>query len=167
MNRLILLFFMAFLAAPLMAQDEEVNIPEKYVLKKAEHYTEYEPMVASCCKWLINNKPTHMPNRRGKAYQFIWDWISGHPEITWKVNNKLVSMNKKNPELLLIFMTGFVLENIENEDKTEYSTQMAGITAMLNFYTTNKADYGKDKLCEKLLKMKNNNTLSDYVKKNI
>lgn len=167
MKPLFLFFFMALMAAPSFSQDGDISIPENYLLKKPEHYVEYAPMVANCCRWLMDNKADYMPNRRGKAYQFVWDWVSGHPDITWNVNTKVVSMNKKNPELLLIFMAGLVFENIENEDATEFSSQMAGVTAMLDFYTKNRSSFGKDKLCEKMLKMKSNNTLSDYVKKNI
>jgi hypothetical protein len=166
MKHLFLFFFVALIAAPLKAQDGDVNIPENYLLKKPEHYKEYEPMIVNCCKWLISNKIDHMPNRRLKAYSFIWDWVSGHPDITMTLNKNLVAMNKKSPDLLLMFMTGYVLEAIENEDKTEYDTQMAGVTAMLNCYTENRSQMGKDKLCEKMLKMKANNTLNDYVRKN-
>ncbi len=167
MKRLIFLFFMAFLAAPTIAQDgDEVTIPENYLLKKPEHYKEYEPMVANCCKWLMNNKIDFMPDRRIKAYTFVWDWMSGHPDITITINKNLVTFNKKNPDLLIMFMVGYALEAIENEDKIEFDTQMAGVIAMLNCYTKNRSYFKKDKMCEKMLKMKTNGTLKDYVRKN-
>jgi|LakMenEpi03Aug12_release.lakeMendotaPanAssembly.Ray.scaffolds.fasta_scaffold377329_2 hypothetical protein len=167
MKRLIFLFFMAFLAAPTSAQDgDDVTIPENYLLKKAEHYKEYEPTVVNCAKWIINNKIDHMPNRRVKAYTFIWDWIEGHPEITWNINKNLVSTSANNADLFFVFMCGFVLDAIENEDKSDFTSQMAGVVAMLNCYNDNRAKFSKDKLCEKLLKMKSKNTLNDHVKKN-
>jgi hypothetical protein len=167
MKRIFLLSFMIFLLAPSFAQENDVTIPENYLLKKAEHYKEYEPTVVTCAKWLLNNKIDHMPNRRVKAYTFIWDWIGGHPEITWKINGNLVSMTKINADLFFVFMCGFVLDAIENEDNTEFSSQMAGVGAMLNCYNDNRDKFAKDKLCEKMLKMKSKNTLIDYVNKHI
>jgi hypothetical protein len=167
MKHLFLFFFVALLAAPVMAQDDDISIPENYLLKKPEHYKEYEPMVANCCKWLMNNKVDHQPDRRIKAYSFIWDWMSGHPDITITIYKNLVTFNKKNPDLLIMFMVGYTLEAIENEDKTEFDTQLAGVNAMLNCYTKNRPYFKKDKTCEKMLKMKAASTLKDYVRKNI
>lgn len=168
MKHLIFLFFVLLMSAPLLSQNyaDEVSVPENYLLKKPEHYKEYESIVVNCCKWLINNKIDHMPQRRIKAYSFIWDWMSGHPEITMTVHKNLVSFDKNNPDLLLMFMVGFALEAIENEDKTEFDTQMAGVMTMLNFYVSNRSFFKKDKNCEKLLKMKSNDTLKEYVRKN-
>jgi hypothetical protein len=168
MKQLFFLFLVA-LVLPGMAQNynDEISIPENYLLKKPEHYKEYEPMVLNCCKWLVKNGVDHMPQRRIKAYTFIWDWMSGHPEITMKVHKNLVSFDKKNPDLLLMFMVGFAQEAIENEDKSEFDVQFVGVNTMLNCYLANRALFKKDKNCEKLLKMKNNNTLADYVRKTI
>jgi hypothetical protein len=167
MKTLFLSLVLFLLVAPVSAQNynDEISIPENYLLKKPEHYKEYEPMVVNCCNWLINNNVNHMPQRRIKAYSFIWDWMSGHPEITMKVHKNLVSYDKKNPDLLLTFMVGFALEAIENKDNTEFDTQMAGVLAMLNCYTSNRSFFKKDKNCEKLLKMKSKDTLKDYVRK--
>jgi hypothetical protein len=55
-------------------ESEEVVVPENYLLKKAEHYEEYKPVLLQVIPWFLETPRDKEPKKRTKAIKFIIDY---------------------------------------------------------------------------------------------
>lgn len=145
---------------------QEFEVPENYVLKKAEDYAKYESDIIKCVDWLMATPLNEQKNKRQDAGAFLVAWLTGSPNVSIEIKQEIVTFIG-SPDLLLIFMGGwtkYALESKDFEDMVAGTT--AGIEAVMDFYTRNKAYLEKNKEVEKYIKMKTKGTLKDYIEKN-
>ena len=82
----------------------------------------------------------------------------------------MADLTKKNPDLLSIFMGGWAKESLlypASKTNVEQGS-IAGMDSLVDFYVKNKSKgLEKDKNVEKLVKLRNNDKLVDWVKSQI
>ena len=150
----------------LISQDFEV--PSNYKLESAGDFALYEKDIINCVNWMINTPLVDQGAKRTDASIFLVEWLKGNPYITIKPSKEIATFMNSSPNLVLIFMGGWARYAIEKHDfKNKLAGNIAGIETVIDFYTLNRKDLGRDKYVEKYIKMKENETLEDYVQKKL
>ena len=156
---------LTLLSFGIFAQDYVV--PKNYKLEKVEDYALYEKDVVATYEWLMNTTIQEQAQKRKEANAFLITYLTGSPDIQLEIKLEIITFMDKNPDLLIIYMGGWAVKSIETRD---YSNKIegtkAGIEAVIEFYTKNKAFMQKDKNVEKYIKMKEKGTLDDFIQKN-
>ncbi len=165
MKKLLLILILGFTSIIVFAQ--EFTVPNDFSANKPEDYAKYESDVVKCVDWLMNTAINEQTQKRKEAYAFFRKWLTGTPVVSLAVGEKIVTcMN--NPDLLLSCMGGWAKYALESKDyKNTYMGNLKGIEAVIGFYQKNKESIHKDKNVEKYIKMKENGSLEDFIKKNI
>jgi hypothetical protein len=146
---------------------QEFQVPENYVLDKAEDYATYEQDVLDGINWIMNIPINKQTNKRKNVNSFLLKWLAGSPNMSLEIKTEIVTFIKPNPDLLMLFMGGWTKYALESKDyDNKVAGTTAGIEAVIDFYTANKAFMSKDKNVEKYIKMKANGTLKGYIEKN-
>ncbi len=165
MKKISITLILTVLSITLFAQNFE--IPANYNLEKPEDYAKYENDVVNCIDWLMEAPVNEQAAKRKEANAFLLKWLSGSPDVHIEINPQIVTFMESEPELLMIFMSGWAKYSIENKDpKNKVAGNMAGIEAVIKYYTKNKAYLKKIKEVEKYIKMKEKGKLEEHVKKN-
>ncbi|WP_299124096.1 hypothetical protein [uncultured Winogradskyella sp.] len=135
---------------------QEFKIPNNVKLESAEDYKKYETDILNCINWLENTPVNQNSDKRTLANAFLMQWATGTPTVTIEMQAFQLDLTKKNPELLMIFLGGwikYVIQNPSEKDNIE-SGNIAGINSIIKVYSANKGDgLKKDKRIEKLIKM--------------
>ena len=163
--RILALIATSILAISTYAQD--CDVPKNYVLEKPEDFAYYESDILKCINWLLNAPMNDQTIKRKEVNAFVLKWISGSPNVTIEMSQKIVNFSKENSELLMIFMCGWTKYSLETRVfNDKYYGNLKGIEAVINFYTKNKASLAKDKAVEKYIKMKEKGELENFIKSN-
>jgi hypothetical protein len=166
MKKIIFTLLLFSFGAPFFAQEEdEVVVPENYLLKKAEHYEEYKPVLLQVTKWFLDTPRDKEPNKRIKAAKFIIDYANGCPDLTIMLDKRFLNTHPSNSDILVVFMAAYMSNAYENDEESDFKNNYAAVNACLKYYKKNRDNYIKDKNLEKLTKMKDKGKLKDYVKK--
>jgi hypothetical protein len=145
---------------------QEFEVPKNYKLDKAEDYALYEQDIIKCVDWLMKTPLNEQKAKRKEANAFLLKWLTGSPNVTIEIKPEIVTFMGTSPDLLILFMGGWAKYALESKDfKNKIAGSMAGIEAVIEFYTKNKAFLKKDKNVEKYAKMKNKGTLKAYIEK--
>jgi hypothetical protein len=165
MKRTTLTMIYTIIAFSLFAQDYQV--PQNLKLNKAEDYAQYEQDVINCVNWLMKTPVQEQANKRKEANAFLMKWLTGSPNVQIEIKEKIVTFMKSSPDLLMVFMGGWAKYSLESRDfKNKVFGNLAGIDAIIEFYTKNKSKMPKDKNVEKYIKMRDKGTLKEFVEKN-
>ena len=135
---------------------QEFNIPTNVKLETVDDYKTQESNILECINWLENTPVSQDSEKRIMANAFLMQWATGTPTVTIGIQSFQLDLTKKNADLLIIFMGGWIKHAIENPDKKDNveESNLAGITSIIKVYTANKGDgIKKDKRIEKLIKM--------------
>lgn len=160
----IITLLLAF-AQTLFAQDFQV--PKNPVLKKKEDFAKYEKDVIACSNWLENTPLDKEVSKRKDASAFLLTWVSGAPNVTIEINQKIVNFTEKNPDLLMIFIGAWTRFALENPDAAKDMTKgnLAGLRGVIKFYQANlEKGIKKDKNVENLVKLEKEGKLEAWVK---
>jgi hypothetical protein len=162
MKRIITLFALCTITFGIYSQNFEV--PKNPKLEKPEDYAAYEQVVVNCVNWLMNTPINEQTEKRRESNAFLLMWLTGSPNVNIEINQQIVTFMASSPELLMIFMGGWAKQALETkEPKNKIAGNLAGLEAVIEFYTKNKAKMGKDKNVEKFIKMKEDRTLREYI----
>lgn len=152
-----------------LSWSQTFNIPDNVKLEVAEDYVKHEPLIVECVNWLINTPMSEESDKRIMANAYLMKWATGTPTVTISMQSFQVDLTTKNPELLMIFIGGWIkyaIENPEDKDNVE-AGNLAGINSLIKVYTANKGNgLKKDKRIEKLVKM-NASELQQWVAKQL
>ena len=165
MRKKVLTLVLVAICSSLFAQDFEV--PKNLKLDKPDDYALYEKDVINCINWLMSTPIKEQADKRKEANAFFLMWLTGSPSVQVDIKAEIITFMKSSPDLLFIFMGGWTKYSIESKDsKDKVAGNLAGIEAVIEFYTKNKADMKKDKNVEKYIKMKEDGTLKEFIEKN-
>lgn len=165
MKTIILTFILTIISFGLFSQEFEV--PKNYNLKKDADYAKYENDIIKCVDWLINTPINQQKTKRKEANAFLIKWLEGSPNVTIEIKPNIVNFLESSPDLLIIFMGGWAKNSLETRNFTDnVAGSLAGIEAVIEFYTKNKEFLKKEKNIEKYIKMKEKGSLKAYVEKN-
>lgn len=122
-------------------------------------YANYVQDFNRCMDWLESHAPSATQRKDVNAF-VVW-WMIGSPDVHIEVNADAANFN--NGELLVLYMGGWARHSISNPDASKADGSMAGIETVINYYLKYKDFIGKNKMAEKLIKMKKKGTLRQYV----
>ena len=166
MKPLILTLLLLTFSTGLFSQDFEV--PANYKLESAGDFSFYEQDIINCVNWMTSTPLIEQGSLRTDASIFLVEWLKGNPFMTVKPKKEIVTFANSSPNLVLIFMGGWARYAIEKHDfKNKLAGNVAGIETVIDFYTLNRKDLGRDKNVEKYIKMRENETLIDFIQKNL
>ncbi|MCE2996344.1 MAG: hypothetical protein ACK5PC_14530 [Cyclobacteriaceae bacterium] len=161
--------FLAALALCLIstvAFSQEFEVPANFQPKNDSDYTQYESDVLKCIQWLMQTPPDAETEKQKDANAFLLKWMTGTSTVHIEVKQEIVTF-MDTPELLMIFMGGWTKYTLETKDAdNKVNCSLAGVEAVIEYYTKNKAVLSKSKGVEKYIKMKEKGTLKEYIQKN-
>ena len=165
MKKQLLFFILVLSFTGLFAQ--EFSVPQNYSLKKPEDFTKYEKDVIQCIDWLMATPMNKQVEKRKEANAFLLAWMSDSPKVSITVFSKIVNFSDKNPELLMVFMSGWTKYSIETSDYSNIIVgNVKGIERVIEFYKKNKEFLEKDSNVEDYIKMQKEGKLEEFIKKN-
>lgn len=136
-------------------------------LNNNEDYINSEETFVKNYNWLLKESIGTDLKKRQAYNRFVFKWVSGCPYINISINEKIVQYPKCG-NCLIIFMGGWANYAIQKKDfNNAFQGALKGTENVIQFYLSNKEVLGKNKGIEKLIKMKNNHTLEEYIKSNI
>ncbi|NRA93647.1 MAG: tetratricopeptide repeat protein [Psychroserpens sp.] len=145
---------------------KEVSTEKTYKLEKPEDYAQYEDEIVAMVNWLSNTPVSEMPDTRKEINAFLLSWLTGSPDITIEISEKIVSYTDCG-ECLFLFMGGWAKYSIESDDNNAFNANLAGTKTAIKFYRKNKKELGKNKAIEKLIKLQDNNELESFIRSNL
>jgi hypothetical protein len=116
---------------------QNFKAPRSYTLKVESDYVKYEKEVIQCVNY-IEKTPIGSNVERSKALSFLMEWITGSPDVSVAITEKIVFFVEE-PELLGAFMGGwtkFVLEHPEL-NKNLIKCNAAGLISVIKVYELN------------------------------
>jgi hypothetical protein len=162
MKKITLSLILATIPCAVFSQSFEV--PKNYKLEKPEDFSKYESTVIQGINWISDSPLAGQEEKRKQTNAFLLEWLSGSPTVHLEIKQEIVTF-MSSPDLLMIFMGGWAKYSLESKDfKNKVAGSLAGIEAVIAFYTKNAMK--KDKNVEKYIKMKEKGTLKDYIAKN-
>ncbi|WP_299106193.1 hypothetical protein [uncultured Winogradskyella sp.] len=152
----ILIAFVLTLFVAQTSWSQTFNIPDNVKLEVAEDYVKHEQRIVECINWLENTPMSEEADKRLMANAYLMKWATGTPTVTISMQSFQVDLTTKNPELLMIFIGGWIkyaIENPDDKDNVE-AGNISGINSLIKVYYANKGNgLKKDKRIEKLIKM--------------
>ncbi len=164
MKKIILTLFLGAFAFTVLSQ--EFELPGNYKFEQAEDYSKYEPAVLQGIAWIIATPLDKQEAKRKKINAFLLEWLSGSPYVHLELKKEIVTFID-SPDLLMVFMGAWAKYSLESKEfNNKVAGSLAGLHAVIDFYSRNREVIKKDKNVEKYIKMKQNGTLTEYVEKN-
>ena len=156
---IIILFFTFYFG--LNAQS--VDIPKDVKLETKEDYQRSESLVIESIDWLSKNPITYKRNKRKELNAFLLMWVSGSPTVSVELVEGIVP--SECPDCLMMLIGGWVKYSLTNDySKNKNKAAMAGVDMLIDFYTKNRKELGKNKVAENLIKLKKKDELEQFVK---
>ncbi len=159
----LLLFSFGFLL-PGLTQAQTAPLLDSLPTTKDE-FIASEKKFINTANWLIKTPLDQQENKRAKQSAFLIAWISNAPTVTVMINSKFTPLNKKNPQLLVIYMAAYakyVLQN--NYSKDEVKCTVAAIESVILVYQRELGKtIKKDKDIEKFIKLQEKGELEEWV----
>ncbi len=166
MQRKTILAAMALCVISTVAFSQDVQVPTNFQPKNESDYAKYESDVLKCIQWVMQTPANEQTGKQKEVNAFLLMWMSGTSSVHIEVKQEIVTF-MDTPELLMIFMGGWTKYTLETKDAdNKVNCSMAGVEAVIEYYTKNRALLSKNKGVEKYLKMKEKGTLKEYIQKN-
>lgn len=170
-----LLTLLIVIASTATVQAQDFNLPD-YKFNVAEDYAKYEQYVAEATRWLVDCPCNAERAKRNKAGTFITDWAVGTPDVHFGIDPRVLTfINPQIPDYFTIFLGGWASYAIENRERldameSEAAAQdidsiMAGLDAVMEFYSNNSSILPKERGIEKYIKLKNQGKLRAHLEK--
>lgn len=140
-------------------------VPQNEKLESIEDYAMHSTDIRKCISWLEENALDDPMRPEVAAY--VVKWLEGNPFVSIEIEDYLATFTHKNPELMLIFMSGwakYALDNPNDKDQVP-GGNLAGLKSMIKFYKAGKG-IKHDKNFEEFLEM-SDNELSEWLEDKI
>lgn len=146
--------------------DKSDNSNVNISLATKEDYTKYEQKVVNDFNWLFETPLGADPKKRKETSAFLMQWMSGSPNVSIELSEKITTyMNCA--DCLMIFMGGWTKYALETKEFSKLEANLVGTESVIEFYTFNRSQIGKNKNIEKFIKLKEKGKLKEYIKSNI
>jgi hypothetical protein len=158
-RRLTLATFFAVAAITSQAQQTDLlsDVPET-----KEQFIASEKNVLATINWLENTPVKNDEEKHQEQYALLLAWITNSPTVTIEVNADLISFSKKNSELLMMFMAGWIRYALQNNySKDQVQGTLAGIRCAAKVYKA--GGLKKDKEMQKLIDLDEKGELEKWV----
>jgi len=150
----------------LCAFSQEFELPN-YKIETEEDCNKYNDVFLNATNWLMHNSPKDEEYKRLKIYQFLFEWMEKTKVVMISLDDKIVTFAKPNIEVYMIFLCGYSKYALDNNDNiNKVAKNIAGVELAIEYYKKYKKVLEKDDNMEKYVKMQNDGTLKDFVRKN-
>ena len=150
----------------LAVRSQELVVPKGYTLEEDQDYAKFNSKIVEIADWLESTPLDRHERKRTEAQAFLFEWISGSPDVTITLRMHYLNLSKKNPQLLFVFMGGWTRYAIEHpEDSNEVAAAVAGIECVIRCYQLEGSK--KDGKVNKVVKMKEEGSLHDWVERHL
>lgn len=159
---LIFFFALTVMTTDLFAQEFEP--PVNAVLEKKDDYLKYEADIINAARWLEATPIGAQKEKRVQVNMFFTVWLTGSPTVTIEINSWVMKLTDKNPDLLVVFLSGYaryVLENQYSNDAAKANE--AGVKSMINNYQLG-GDVKKNKTLQKAVDADKAGNLTTWMK---
>jgi hypothetical protein len=165
-NHAFLSFFLSLLFFSAYSYGQNFEVPQTYEFVVKEDYAKYHEQIVAAVNWLESTPLDQEPDKRKKVNAFLFQWISGSPDVSVELQEYVNTFSEKNPQLLLVFLGGWARYQLQHPaEKDRIRFHMAGIETVLKAYEQGGAR--KDKDIEKLLKYRKKEKLENWLKKKV
>jgi hypothetical protein len=159
----LILAFIPILAITTKSFSQEKQLLEELPATK-EEFVKSEPLVINTAEWLESTPLNQEPEKRKQLNTKFLEWLTNSPSVTVTLNAKLVSFEKKNPDLMFVFMGGWTKYSLQNGySKDLVQCNLAGIKSAVKLYQLGNG-IKRDKEMEKLIDMDTKNSLEGWVR---
>ena len=131
--------------------------------RSEETYRQQNDTARALLRWLCQTPFSDQVVVRSKASLFVMEWVAGHPDYTFKVEEEYcLGTRLFTEELYLAYLFG----NIQSQLKKEsfQSQPEAGLEVVAELSSFSKA-YSKDRFIHELQKASRKNELSEFYMK--
>ncbi|MDQ3393315.1 MAG: hypothetical protein M3512_04285 [Bacteroidota bacterium] len=153
------------LLAVSLAAAQEFEVPTAYRFENIEDYAFYSGDVIQAIRWLETTPLNKEIEKRELVSQFLFQWLSGSPEISIHIHPYIMELSQENPEYLMVFMGGWAKQQIQYEEQNHLKLNLLGIHSVINLYKL--GGIKKDVNLENLIKMQEKGVLEKWLKEKI
>lgn len=141
---------------------EQVDTTEQHI---SAAYMQLEPQVLADIDWLNYYPLGEQQKLRDEKNTFVLMWMTGSPNISIQLDERVVTFMGGEPWLLMAYMTGWTKYSLEhNYSNDSIDCATAAITNVVKFYERNSKSLDKNREVEKYAKMVKADSLKEYIK---
>ncbi|TGE08411.1 hypothetical protein [Hymenobacter fodinae] len=160
------MLFLLVALGPVALAQSAYKVPVGYTLQRPEDYADYSKEVVATVDWLEKTPSTQETEKRKEANRFLFQWISGTPDVSVQMQKYVADLTAQDPDLLLLFMGGWARYQIQHpEIKDPVVLNTEGIKTVLKAYQTNGTK--RNKHLDSLVELNAKGTLTAWVKKQL
>jgi len=142
-------------------------VPEDFEYVSTGDYSRQNATIIKCVNWLENTPANEQTHKRKKANGYLMKWLSGSSEVNIEVNEAVVTFVNSSPDLMMIFFGGWAKYSLESGTNDKLQGNLAGLEAVISFYSKNREYLKRDKHIEKLQRLQTKGTLTEFLSKRI
>lgn len=140
-----------FSFAHLHSQSSGIKIPKEIHFPTPTSYDRAEPTAIACMQWLVNHPIDADPAEHKRLAPYVFRWLEGTDKTSVAIDAALMKYTDKNSRLIMVFLSGWALYQLEHGKTNEAAAREAGLVALIKSYS-NAQEKEKDKDIEKLIK---------------
>ncbi|MBT9394545.1 hypothetical protein KLP40_15345 [Hymenobacter sp. NST-14] len=157
----LLLLLTLLLGGPAARAQSGYQVPE-YTFRLPEDYIRFEPQVVEAVNWLEKTPAGQQTTQRQAVNKFVFQWLSGAPNVQVQLQKYVADLVKQNPDQLLLFMGGWARYQLRHpEVEDQVMLNVAGLNTLLTAYEA--GGYPKSKQLQELLRLRQQNQLPAWV----
>lgn len=160
------LLFLFLILVSTSVFSQKVEVPQDFDADNKEDCHLFIDDFISCFNWLMKNPANLNPNLKKEVNSFLLEWMVACPQVKIQLDSRIANFIPGSNDYLMVFLAGWSKYSLENDD-TEDLVQgnLAGLNAVIDYYTKNKSILGKSKNIEKYIKMKQKGELQSHIEK--
>ena len=162
MKKILLLVFalLLFQTASLIAQD--ITLPPLSTLKTQQDLDRTSEDLVKAANWLEQNPLITAMDKRKEVERFVFMWISASKKVNVEMNSKILSLDDKNPGLVMVYTAAAARYLINNKSADTKAGQLAALKTVSNMYKTSTGIH-KDKNLDELVKAEKKGKIMEWV----
>lgn len=156
MRYFLLLTLFLFTSFYVQAQSSGIDIPKEIQFPTPTSYDRAEPTAKACMQWLVDNPIDADPAEHKRLAPYVFRWLDGTDKVSVAIDAELMKLTDKNSRLIMVFLSGWALYQLEHGTANEAAAREAGIAALIASYSAAE-EKEKDKDIEKLIRKRKKN----------
>lgn len=145
---------------------QKVNVPQDFDVENKEDCHLFIDDFINCFNWLMKNPANLNPNLKKEVNSFLLKWMVACPQVKITLDARIANFISESNDYMMVFTGGWAKYSLENNDtKNQVQGNIAGLNAVIEYYTKNKSVLGKSKNIEKYIKIKQKGELESHIEK--
>ena len=150
-----------------IANSQLKEIPNVNILKSSSEFRKLDVKVINTLKWLSSSESFSDKRNRKEHIAFVSSFLDKNPYLVYSPSKSLVKFRKRS-EYNTQFKLGWMNYLLSYEySKNNVENHYEAFTHVIEFYSAYKKEFGRNSYIEKLMKLKQDKQLRNYIKTNI